>query len=185
MHFKKICETSFLYRIQNAFVIGMTPLYRWILVLYFLLFTPYSLSYSAIIDLVVAYIDNTAITLSELESTYEAMHKINSEISQEEVLDTMINRLLLIKEARKLRLEASSEDELLNEYIDMKIKTFIQINEDEIKDYFQKNIKIFQNTEFNDVSEEIEKYLIEAELNRRLKLHINELREKACIKINL
>jgi ribosomal protein S13 len=154
-------------------------------VLLLLLFTPYSAIYAAIIDRVVAYVDNTAITLSELELKYEMTCKITPGISKEEVLNTMINRLLLLKEARKMRLEAFSEDELLKEYIDLKIKTFIQINENEIEDFFQKNIRNFQNREFEDVSEEIEKYLIEAELNRRLKSHINELREKACIKTQL
>ncbi len=153
-------------------------------ILLLFLFNLFSTAYPSIIDCVVAYINNTAITLSELESTYDATHKINSGVSRKEVLETMINRILLLKEAQKLRLEASSEDALLKEYIDLKIKTFIQINENEIKDYYQKNIGIFQNSEYDDVSEKIEKYLIEAELNRRLKSHINELREKSCIKIN-
>jgi hypothetical protein len=136
-------------------------------------------------DRVVAFVDNTAITLSELETTYNVTSKVTPDITKEEVLNTMINRILLLREADKLKLEAPSEDELLREYIDLKIKTFIIIKEEELINFYKTHIEEFQGKEFDDVRDDIENYLTEKELNQRLKSHIKELRENACIKIQL
>ena len=106
-------------------------------------------------DRVVAFVDNDAITLSELEERYAQTLHITPDITREEVLHTMVNRLLLLREARKIKLEALSEDE------------------------------DFQGKELETVREEIEKVLIEKALNERLKSHINELKEKSCVKIQL
>lgn len=144
-----------------------------------------SLLSAAIKDRVVAFADNDAITLSELEMKYYDTVKVTSDITQEEVLNTMVNRLLLLREAKKIRLEAPSEDELLNEYIDLKIRAFIRIKEEELKDFYNKNISKFEGKELDSVRDDIESYLAEHEVNQRLKSHINELREKSCVKIQL
>lgn len=152
---------------------------------YLLLASYFSLAKAGIKDRVVAFVDNTAITLSELEMKYAATVKVIPNISRNEILDTMVNRLLLLREAKNIRLEAPSEDELLREYIDLRIKTLISIKEEELTDFYKKHIDDFQGKDFDTVREKIESYLIEKELNQRLKSHINELREKACIKIQL
>jgi len=158
---------------------------RWRIVTLFLLFA-FSPQLPAMIkDCVVAFVDNTAITLSELEEEYARSQKATPDISKEEVLNGMVNRVLLLKEAKKMRLEAPSEDELLKEYIDLKIRVFIKIGEKEISDFYQKHIDNFQGKEFEAVRGEIENYLVEAELNRLLKKHIEELRKKAYVKIQL
>jgi hypothetical protein len=149
-----------------------------------LLFTSSSL-YAGVRDRVVAFVDNDAITLSELEMKYHDTVKVTSDITQEEVLNTMVNRLLLLREAKKIRLEAPSEDELLNEYIDLKIRAFIRIKEEELKDFYNKNISKFEGKELDSVRDYIENYLAEHEVNQRLKAHINELRGKSCVKIQL
>jgi hypothetical protein len=145
----------------------------------------WSLATGEIRDRVVAFVGNNAITLSELEVKYEETLKITPDITRDEVLNTMINRLLLVEEAKKIKLEAPSEDELLRNYIDLRIRAFIRIKEEEIKDFYKKHIDEFQGKEFDAVRDEIENYLTEKALNERLKIHINELREKACIKIQL
>ena len=151
-----------------------------------LLLTLYDLLSAEVIkDRVVAFADNDAITLSELEMKYYDTVKVTSDITQEEVLDTMVNRLLLLREAKKIRLEAPSEDELLNEYIDLKIRAFIRIKEEELKDFYNKNISKFEGKELDSVRDDIESYLAEHEVNQRLKAHINELRGKSCVKIQL
>jgi hypothetical protein len=163
------------------------------IIFWFLLLTPYclllttqsSLANTGIKDRVVAFVDNSAITLSELEMKYEETLKITPDITRDEVLNTMVNRLLLLKEARKMRLEAATEDALLKEYIDLKIRAFIRIKEEELTDFYNKHINEFEGKEFEAVRDDIEKYLTEKELNERLKSHINELRENACIKIQL
>lgn len=154
-------------------------------VIFLLLFALCPMLSAEIRDRVVAFVDNTAITLSELEMTYADTLRINPNVTRDEVLNTMVNRLLLSREAKKIRLEATSEDELIKEYIDLKVRTFIMIKEEELIDFYRKHLSDFQGREFETVREEIEGYLIEKELNQRLKSHINELREKACIKIQL
>ncbi len=153
---------------------------------YFLLFTSYFLlATGGIKDRVVAFVDNTAITLSELEERYAKTAEVSPGITRDEVLNTMVNRLLLLREAKKMRLEAPSEDELLKEYIDLKIRAFIKIKEEELIDFYKEHISDFHGRRFEDVREGIEDYLIEKELNERLKIHISELRGKAYIKIQL
>ncbi len=140
---------------------------------------------AAIKDRVVAFVDNTAITLSELDEVYTESLKRTPDITKEEVLNTMVNRILLLREAKKLRLEAASEEKLLQEHIDLKIRPHIKIKEEEVSDFYQKHINDFQGKEFEAVREEIEHYLAERELNQLLKNYINELRKKAYIKIQL
>src|SRR4030043_1562375 len=153
-----------------------------LLLVSFLLLTLCPSPSSAIKDRVVAFVDNIAITLSELDEIYTESLKHTPDITKEEALNTMLNRLLLLREAKKLRLEAASEEKLLQEYIDLKIRPHIRIKEEEVSDFYQKHINDFQGKEFEAVREEIEHYLAERELNQLLKNYINELRNKANIK---
>jgi len=155
------------------------------LIFLFLLFTLCSSLLADIRDRVVAYVDNDAITLSELEEKYANTLEITTDITKEEVLHTMVNRLLLLIEAKKIKLEAASKDALLKEYIDLKLRAFIRINEEEIADFYQVHIDDFQGKEIEEVREDIENVLTEKALNERLKSHINELKEKACVRIQL
>jgi hypothetical protein len=145
----------------------------------------YSSLFAAIKDRVVAYVDNTAITLSELEKKYTETIHVTPAITKEEVLNTMINRVLLVREARKIRLKAQREDEMLREYVDLKIRAFIRIKDGEIKDFYDTHAADFIGKELDETREDIENYLIEQELNKRLKEHITELRNNACVKMQL
>ncbi len=174
------------FRVKNTSRVLRIMFCLLLLTTYYLLLTSYfSLAKAGIKDRVVAFVDNTAITLSELEMKYAATVKVIPDITRNEVLDTMVNRVLLLSEAKKIRLEAPSEDDLLREYIDLRIKTLISIKEEELTDFYEKHLDDFQGKDFETVREKIENYLIENELNQRLKSHVNELREKACIKIQL
>lgn len=155
-----------------------------------LLFTVYCLlstqfCTAELIDRVVAFVDDKAITMSELEENYRDTVKLKPDIKREEVLNTMINRMLLLREARKLRIEAATKDEILQEYIELKLKTFIKITEEDIREFYEKNRREFGRAEFDDVRDKIEDYLVEKEVNERLKRHIEELRSKAYIKIQI
>jgi hypothetical protein len=97
----------------------------------------------------------------------------------------MINRLLLIREARRLRLEATDEDQLLDEYIDMKVRAFIKIKESAITDFYESNIAEFEDKSYAEVKGDIEAYLLEKEVNYRIRKHLDSLKEKAHIKILL
>jgi len=156
-----------------------------LLVTFLLLFALCSSLCAMIKDHVVAFVDNTAITLSEFEEAYSKALKLTPQITKEEVLNAMINRVLLLREAKKIRLAERSDDELLKEYIDLKLRTFVKVKEKDVLDYYEIHSKDFQGKTLDDVSEEIETYLAEAELNRLLKKHIEELRKKAYIGIQL
>jgi hypothetical protein len=136
-------------------------------------------------DRVVAYVDTAAITLSELETRYLDTRKVTPDITREEVLNTMINRVLLLREARKLRLEATSEDEVLKEYIDLKVRTLIRVKEEDVLDFYNKHMAEFEGKDLEEVRDNIENYLVEHQLNEQLKVHISELRRNTCVKVQL
>ncbi|MCE5194390.1 MAG: SurA N-terminal domain-containing protein [Nitrospiraceae bacterium] len=151
----------------------------------FLFFVLCCTAHSELIDRIVAFVDDRAILLSELEETYKDTKKIKSDITIEEVLNTSINRILLLREAKKLRIEAPTKDAVLQEYIELKLRTFIKVTEEDIKDFFEKNKKEFGNSPLDEVRDKIENYIIENEVNLRLKKHIEDLKSKAYIKIQL
>ncbi|MDP3110718.1 MAG: hypothetical protein Q8M71_01270 [Thermodesulfovibrionales bacterium] len=161
-----------------------------ILLFFILLFTVHCSLFTVhcsaeVIDRVVAFVDDRAITMSELENNYKDTVKLMPDIKREEVLNTVINRILLLREAKKLRIEAPAKDAIIQEYIELKLKTIIKITEEDLKEFYEKNRSEFGNVEFDDVRDKIENYLIEKEVNQRLEKHIEELRSKAYIKIQL
>lgn len=136
-------------------------------------------------DRVIAFVDNQAITMSDLEEQYSSTVKMTPDITKGDVLNTMINRMLLLREAKRYRIEAATQDDIMREYIDLKIKAFIRVSEDDIEKFYQKHITQFAGTDYVDAHEEIERYLTEKELNENLKVVLRELRGKAYIKIFL
>lgn len=138
-----------------------------------------------VIDRVVAFVDNEAITLSELKDMHEKMQTLSRDITLREVLTTMINRALLIREARDLGLEASDEDALIEEYIDLKFRTVIKIRDSEIREAYKENRAEFRDRPYDEVKDSIEAYLLEKEINYRLRRHLEDLKENAFIKILL
>lgn len=138
---------------------------------------------AAISDRVIAFVDNEAITMSELDEQYRTTGKISPDITIGEVLDTMINKVLILREARKYRIEASSVEQVRQEYIDLKIRAFIRVGESDIEKFYQENKANFYGKEFEDVRDEIDTYLTEKELNDRLKELLKKLRRDAYIRI--
>jgi len=41
----------------------------------------------------------------------------------------MMNRILLLREAKRYRIEAATEDDVMREFIDLKIRAFIRVSE--------------------------------------------------------
>jgi len=138
---------------------------------------------AAISDRVIAFVDNDAITMNELDEQYKITTKISPDITIGEVLDTMINKILILREARKYRIEASSLEQVIKEYIDLKVRAFIRVGESDIVKFYQENKANFSGKEFEDVRDEIDTYLTEKELNDRLKELLKELRRDAYIRI--
>ncbi|NJD57748.1 MAG: hypothetical protein FIA94_15260 [Nitrospirae bacterium] len=157
---------------------------------YFLFFTLCALlsapvSFAGIKDRGVAFVDEQAITMSELDEQYRNTVKISPNVTVEEVLDTMINRILILREAKKYRIEAPTVEQVMHEYIDLKIRAYIRISEDDIEKFYEDNRTRFPGKEFEDVREEIERYLTEKELNTRLKEILKGLRKEAYIRVFL
>ncbi len=135
-----------------------------------------------IIDRVVAYVDDQAITIKDfLEFRAKIKEKLPN-ISSNEIIELMINRKLLLKESKKIFLEGDEEEAIKN-YIDLKIKSKIFITDDKIREYYEQNKHQFGEKPFLSIRDEIETYLFERELNTKLIEHIKELRELAEIKI--
>jgi len=150
---------------------------------YFFLDTGYCSA--GISDRVVAFVDDQAITLSDFEEQYTNTIRLSPDITREEVLNTMINRILLLREAKRYRIEAATQDDVMREFIDLKIRAFIRVSEGDIEQFYQDNLAKFSGRDFEDVREEIERYLTEKALNEKLKVMLKELREKAYMKILL
>jgi len=136
----------------------------------------------ALIDRVVAFVDNEAILLSELNESYEKTKPLAPGITNAEVLETLINRRLLLIEAKKLFPELADEERMIKEYIDLKVRAFIIVPEDELRAFYEQNRKEFEGLEFEDVRDQIELLLVEKEVNRKLQTHIESLRANAYIK---
>jgi len=149
-----------------------------------LLFSPSA--YLDVLERVVAIVDDDVILLSELnDAVQSAVNSGAKKITKEEVLSGMINRILLLREAKKFRPEEKDDNTLINEYIENNLRAFIRIPLEEVEIFYKNNREIFRNKEFYDVRYEIETYLIEKELNRKLLEHIKELREKSYIRVQL
>jgi hypothetical protein len=157
--------------------------FRKIFLLFVYLFFFCRPAFSDMIDRIVAYVDDKAITYSEVKETYELVKKTVPDITVEEVINSLINRQLLIDDAKDMRLEAANEDEMIKLYIDIKIGSLIFIKEEDISDFYNKHISEFEGKDFFSVRDEIERYLFHLEMNKRLKEHIEDLRSKKEIKI--
>jgi DNA primase large subunit len=143
------------------------------------------LTHAAIHDRVVAFVDNQAITLSEFEEQYAGTLKLSPQVTKEEVLNTVINRILLLKEARKYRIEAPTREEVLNEYINLKVRAFIRVSDAAAEAFYRQNTAQFAGREYETVRGEIENYLTEKMLNDRLKEILVDLRKSSYIRVQL
>ena len=139
-------------------------------------------SHAVIRDRVVAFVDDQAVTWSELDEQYRNTTAISASVSRSEVLNTMINRIVLLKDARKYRIEAPSVEQVLKDYVDLKIRAFIRVNDADIARFYQENQRNFEGRDFEEVRDEIDRYLTEKELNERLKETLNDLRKKSYIR---
>lgn len=163
-------------------VTSLTKSLFFLFIFFFLVGHPAS---AGIFDRVVAYVNNQAITLSEFQAQYRDTLKMVPDATKSEVINTMINRLLLLDEARKYRIQASSEDQMVKEYIDLKVRAFITVSEQETESFYKNNRRHFSGKDYEDVRGEIEKYLTEKKVNERLKETLAALRKKAYVKIQL
>ncbi len=140
---------------------------------------------AVVLDRVVASVDDIALTLSELEANFHSMQARHRDITREEVINSMINRVLLLREAQRMKLEALTDDGLLKEYVEIKVRSLVVIKDETVMQYYTEHQAEFEGRPYGDVRDDIEVYLSERESNRRLKEHLMELRERSDISIRL
>ncbi len=153
----------------------------------------FTVVHAEVLERIVAIVDDEVVMLSEFNETFKSTsaRDYRIKVTQKEVLDSLINRILLLKEAKRFNIEHASviqtedDDVLINEYIERRLRAFIYIPFDEIELFFKENKESFGGKDFYDVRDEIEEYLIEKELNKKLIKHIEELRKNAYIRIQL
>ncbi|MDA8169506.1 MAG: SurA N-terminal domain-containing protein [Nitrospiraceae bacterium] len=150
-----------------------------------LVFWAPAMAWAKVIDRTVAFVNNEAILLSELDARYQKAKQITPDITRQQVLNTMINRALLVQAAKKIFPETTDEDKLIRDYIDLKVRAFIKISGQEVRDFYDGNRKNFGSASFDQVKDRIESLLEEQEVNRRLESHIQALRSKAWVEVFL
>jgi hypothetical protein len=136
-----------------------------------------------LIDRVCAFVDNDAITLGEFLKNYEETRARIPDITKEEVLNTMINRILLRRAALAMKIAGTDEDRIIAEYIDLKVRSYVIIKEEAIEHFYNENKGDFAGAGIADVRADIEKLLTEKEVNARLISLLAELRKQAYVKI--
>jgi parvulin-like peptidyl-prolyl isomerase len=176
------------YKNKSIFTVKLTCILLSLLVYHFLFL---SFSTAEILDRVVAVVNDEIILFSEVEEAFQEANDVALEVTREEVLDGLINRILLLNQAKNIKrkhiysVKTEIEDNILiNEYVEKRLKAFIRIPYTELELFYQEN-KEFFTEEFLEVRDEIEAYLIEIELNKRLSEHLEKLREEAYIRVQL
>lgn len=133
----------------------------------FFIFILAGVASGTVLERVVAIIEDSPVFLSEfLEFKKHSLSLDKPVLSDEEILDKLINRKLLLMEAHRLRLdtvggEKKNPDTLINRYLDITVRTFIPHS-------LAKNKRVQPKDD---------------EFNRRLKKKIAELRKQYDIRI--
>ncbi len=165
-------------------------------IVFFLLLTSYFLlpTYSQAVDLdrIVAIIDDDVILSSELEDVFRIAAIAGKGITRDEVLEDMIDRFLLLKQAKRFRISSREngggiykDDRIVHEYIQKRIRAVIYIPFEKMESYYMDNIESYGKEKFHKVKDEVEAQLIKEELKTRLKKHVKELRGRVYIRVQV
>ncbi len=146
-----------------------------------------------VLERIVAVVNDEVILLTEFQETFRTARESNPAVSEEEVLNGMISSMLLLIEAKRFRIGDAdyqprnnrNNRTVIREFIDRRIKAFIHIRQEDIEYYYHWNRELYDGKELYDVRDEIEKKLIEKELNTKLHTFMEELRKKAYISVQL
>jgi hypothetical protein len=146
-----------------------------------------------VMERVVAVVNDEVILLSEFNEDFIYQKKIKPEITPLEVLDRMIDRALLLEQARKFMSGSPSvsgstslnDDDVIDEYVDRRIRSLIHIHFDDIEAHYNENRVMFAERSFYDVRDEIEALLADTELERMKKEHLDKIRQVSYIRVRL
>lgn len=136
-----------------------------------------------VLDSVVAYIGDEAITLSELQEAMGRRLEYEPTASRREVLDALIDRRLLVQEARKFNLQAPDDEALVREYLEMKFSSYVLVKDADVEQYYHSRREAFAGRTLDSVREDIRRLLMEQAIERKLKEHSQGLKKKYHVKI--
>lgn len=74
---------------------------------------------------------------------------------------------------------------IVQKFVDQRIRFFIRVGDEEIKDYYEKNRAKYQDKGLEAVTDEIQGIITENKTRIKLKEYLSTLRVKADIKVNL
>jgi len=146
-----------------------------------------------VLEGIVAIVNDEVILLSELKEAFRSAQESDSSVTEDKVLNGMINTMLLLIEAKRFRVgdtdyrprNTAYNRRIIREFIDRRIKSFIHIPYEDIEYYYNSNREFFEGKEFYDVRDEIEEQMVEKESGSRLHEYMEELRTNAYIRIQL
>jgi len=147
---------------------------------------------SELIDRVVAIVGDDVILYSELKESLKEARAKGEDLTEEEMLERLINRRLILIEARKFRIgtkkyyqDTEDEARLIDDYITNRIKVMIQVSFDEIETYYNNHREEFGNKGLYEVWNEIEDILKAQKLNETLERYIKSLKQTTYIRRQL
>ncbi len=100
-------------------------------------------------------------------------------------LEALINKILIVAEALKLRIEGESDDVLVREYINLKVRAFITIKEGDVLAHYKENQWKYKGASYDSIKGDIRKLLEEKAVNEKLKRQLKILRKGSSIRIML
>ena len=150
-------------------------------------------AYAELLERIVAVVNEEVILLSELKDEVKLRKSQTAEVSDTEVLNEMINRRLLLGQAKRMRIEGDTEsdkslmtdDIIINNYIERRVKAFIHIPLKDMEDYYKDNSGSYGSKKFYEVKNEIEAKLLETKLEEKLQEHLRDLRKDSYIRVQL
>lgn len=145
-----------------------------------------------LVERIVAVVNDDVILLSEFKAAIRQAQESGKEGKAKEVIEGMIHNRLLLEQAKKFSFGRdtgdaihSPPDKVIKSYIDKRIKVLIHIPFSDIEAYYFNNPDKYAERDLNDVKNEIEEYLFNRTLEIKIQEHIDELMEKARIRIQL
>ncbi len=148
--------------------------------------------HAEVVERIVAVVNDDVILLSEFKEALRRAEETGKKVKESEIIDGMINNLLLLEQGKKFSIdrhdkafESMDQGKIINNYIEKRIKALIYVPFRDIETYYYNNIERYDDREFYDVKSEIEEYLLNRALKIKIREHINELKEKARIRIQI
>ncbi len=143
-----------------------------------------SASGAKIIEKVVAYVEDEAITLTDLCQYWKSIREIQPEITLKDALEAMLNRKMILHRTRQLNLTADSEDELIDLYIRFTIRPKVSVTKQQVRQYYFQHRDKLKGLPIERVQEQIIQILYEKKTNELLKQHLRELSKELSVGIN-